>query len=129
MDRHPPPPGLVRVAVEEGRRAPQLDADVQPQRSERGPYAQPESRRGPDDGIEPPVEAFHVEIDTYHNQNDPFYEPGPSNHIAVTLNGDPADHVLLADGLNLELLYQPGGAGNIFGRSRQVPEGAVLSHQ
>ena len=49
-----------------------------------------------------PVEAFHVEIDTFYNQNDPFFEPGPSNHIAVTLNGDPSDHVLLADGLYLE---------------------------
>ncbi|MDP6946869.1 MAG: hypothetical protein QF464_22155, partial [Myxococcota bacterium] len=48
------------------------------------------------------VEAFHVEIDTFYNTGDPFYDPTSSNHIAVTLNGDPANHILLAANLSLE---------------------------
>ena len=45
------------------------------------------------------IEAFHVEIDTWKNTN---YSDPLTNHIAVTLNGDPANHVLVADGLILE---------------------------
>jgi hypothetical protein len=46
------------------------------------------------------VDAFHVEIDTWHNVyngNTEFHtDPTEQNHIAVTLNGDPGDHVLWA---------------------------------
>jgi hypothetical protein len=45
------------------------------------------------------IEAFHVEIDTWYNEN---YADPTTNHIAITLNGDPSNHVLVADGLILE---------------------------
>ena len=42
------------------------------------------------------INAFHIEIDTWNNQGDPIYDPTPSNHIAVTLDGHPGDHKLWA---------------------------------
>ena len=48
------------------------------------------------------VEAFHLEIDTFYNTGDPFYDPTSTNHIAVTLDGDPENHILIASGLYLE---------------------------
>ena len=52
------------------------------------------------------AEAFHVEIDTWHNKyngNSEFHtDPTPENHIAITLNGDPGNHVLWAPVPNIE---------------------------
>ena len=52
------------------------------------------------------AEAFHVEIDTWHNVyngNSEFHtDPTPENHIAITLNGDPGNHVLWAAVPNIE---------------------------
>jgi len=52
------------------------------------------------------AEAFHVEIDTWHNiynGNSEFHtDPTPENHIAITLNGDPGNHVLWAAVPNIE---------------------------
>jgi hypothetical protein len=44
------------------------------------------------------VDAFHVEIDTWHNliPNNPIQDPTSQNHIAVTLDGNPSDHKLWA---------------------------------
>lgn len=43
------------------------------------------------------VDAFHIEFDTWHNGGDPNTDPTPGNHVAITLNGDPGDHLLWAD--------------------------------
>lgn len=40
------------------------------------------------------LDAFHIEFDTWENKGDPNQDPTPNNHIAVTLNGDPSDHLL-----------------------------------
>jgi hypothetical protein len=52
------------------------------------------------------VEAFHVEIDTWHNVYDGggnlHTDPTEANHIAITLNGDPGNHVLWAEVPNIE---------------------------
>ena len=43
------------------------------------------------------VEAFHIEIDTYYNSTGgghPMQDPVDVPHIAVTLNGNPDNHVL-----------------------------------
>jgi hypothetical protein len=42
------------------------------------------------------IEAFHLEIDTWHNDGDPVTDPTPGNHLAVTENGDPGKHKLWA---------------------------------
>ena len=45
------------------------------------------------------VEAFHLEFDTWYNtpgDNSGVQDPTEDNHIAVTLNGNPAEHVLWA---------------------------------
>lgn len=41
-----------------------------------------------------PISAFHIEIDTWYNQGNPIWDPTADDHIAVTLGGDPGDHVL-----------------------------------
>lgn len=47
-----------------------------------------------------PVPALHIEFDTWENKivpnGDLFDDPTPSDHIAVTLDGDPGSHVLWA---------------------------------
>lgn len=51
------------------------------------------------------VEAFHVEIDTFHNTysgGHPMQDPTSSNHIAVTLDGNPDNHVLWANTPSIE---------------------------
>lgn len=50
------------------------------------------------------VETFHVEFDTYFNndQNGGIADPTSTNHIAVTLNGDARNHVLWSEAANLE---------------------------
>jgi hypothetical protein len=40
------------------------------------------------------VTAFHVEFDTYYNQE--YNDPTTENHIAITLDGDPGNHLLWA---------------------------------
>jgi len=40
------------------------------------------------------VTAFHVEFDTYYNQE--YNDPTQENHIAITLDGDPGNHLLWA---------------------------------
>ncbi len=51
-------------------------------------------------------DALHVEIDTWHNQYNGTTElhsdPTPDNHIAVTLDGDPGDHILWAAAPSIE---------------------------
>lgn len=42
------------------------------------------------------VEGFHIEIDTWENLGDPITDPTPQNHIGITLDGDPGNHVLWA---------------------------------
>lgn len=44
------------------------------------------------------VDAFHIEFDTYHNAIDPTL----GNHVAITLNGDPTNHLLWTDTPTLE---------------------------
>jgi hypothetical protein len=48
------------------------------------------------------VDAFHIEFDTWRNTGDPNTDPTPSNHVAITLDGDPDNHVLWADAPTLE---------------------------
>lgn len=42
------------------------------------------------------VEAFHIEIDTWHNSKpgNPMDDPTDQNHIAIALDGNPDNHVL-----------------------------------
>ena len=44
------------------------------------------------------VDAFHIEFDTYHNAIDPTLV----NHVAITLNGDPTNHLLWTETPTLE---------------------------
>jgi len=44
------------------------------------------------------VDAFHIEFDTYHNAIDPTLR----NHVAITLNGDPTNHLLWTETPTLE---------------------------
>jgi len=44
------------------------------------------------------VDAFHIEFDTYHNAIDPTL----GNHVAITLNGDPTNHILWTETPTLE---------------------------
>lgn len=52
------------------------------------------------------VPGFHIEVDTWENRivpnGDPFDDPTPENHLAVTLNGDPGNHVLWSPIANIE---------------------------
>jgi hypothetical protein len=51
------------------------------------------------------VEAFHIEFDTWQNITNGVEchtDPTAEDHIAITLNGDPADHVLWAAVGNIE---------------------------
>lgn len=51
------------------------------------------------------ITAFHIEFDTWYNQlNDAEYHTDPTteNHIGITLNGDPGNHILWAALPNLE---------------------------
>ncbi len=43
-----------------------------------------------------PVEAFHVEIDTWYNSEPFIADPTQSNHIAINLDGNPGGHPLWA---------------------------------
>jgi hypothetical protein len=49
-----------------------------------------------------PVKAFHIELDTYYNGEALINDPTTSNHLAVTVNGDPGDHKLWVELPNLE---------------------------
>jgi hypothetical protein len=40
------------------------------------------------------ISAFHVEIDTWFNQNNPITDPTPDDHLAISLNGDPGTPLL-----------------------------------
>ena len=40
------------------------------------------------------LDAFHIEFDTWENLGDVNYDPTPQNHVAITLDGDPSNHVL-----------------------------------
>lgn len=40
------------------------------------------------------VDAFHVEIDTWHNRESFIVDPTSDNHIAINLDGDPMGHPL-----------------------------------
>jgi hypothetical protein len=40
------------------------------------------------------VDAFHIEFDTWQNSNDPVDDPTSQTHIAITLDGNPSNHVL-----------------------------------
>ena len=58
-------------------------------------------------GVAPPcgqstVVAFHVEFDTFMNNNDPFTDPTYADHIGVLLNGNAADHKVYAEVPGLE---------------------------
>lgn len=48
------------------------------------------------------ITAFHIEFDTWHNANDPITDPIPENHVAITLDGDPGNHYLVAAVPSLE---------------------------
>lgn len=51
------------------------------------------------------ITAFHIEFDTWYNRlNDAEYHTDPTteNHIGITLNGDPGNHILWAALPNLE---------------------------
>ncbi len=41
-----------------------------------------------------PVRSFHIEFDTWYNNADPVTDPTSANHIAITQNGDPTNHLL-----------------------------------
>lgn len=46
------------------------------------------------------VESFHIEFDTWYNtpgDGSGVLDPTENDHVAITLNGDPATHVLWAD--------------------------------
>ena len=40
------------------------------------------------------VDAFHIEFDNWQNSNDPVDDPTSQDHIAITLDGNPSNHVL-----------------------------------
>ena len=42
------------------------------------------------------IEAFHIEIDTWHNTGDPNFDPTSDNHIGIMQNGDASNHYLWA---------------------------------
>ena len=51
------------------------------------------------------VNAFHIEFDTWYNElNDAEFHTDPTrqNHVGITLNGDPGNHVLFAELPTLE---------------------------
>lgn len=52
------------------------------------------------------VDAFHIEFDTWHNvfngSNEFHTDPTDQNHIAITLNGNPGEHVLWTEFPELE---------------------------
>lgn len=43
------------------------------------------------------VEAFHVEFDTYPNTGTPNTDPTSNNHIAITLDGNPSNHLVWSE--------------------------------
>ena len=53
-----------------------------------------------------PVEAFHIEFDTWYNiyngSTEFHTDPTRENHIGITLNGNPGDHVAWAEAPTLE---------------------------
>jgi hypothetical protein len=48
------------------------------------------------------VDAFHIEFDTWENDGNPNVDPTSQNHIGITLNGDPSNHLLWTEVPNLE---------------------------
>jgi hypothetical protein len=48
------------------------------------------------------VNGFHVEIDTWYNNQPWINDPTTQNHIAINLDGDPGSHVLWAATPNIE---------------------------
>ena len=65
------------------------------------------------------VEAFHVEIDTWHNVDNGdtqlHTDPTPENHIAVTMNCDPEEHLLWTEVPNIEDLRWHTVTVNVIG--------------
>ena len=63
-------------------------------------------------GVAPPYgdwegNAFHIEIDTYYNNpatsgDELHLDPTSNDHIAITLDGNPAEHLLVYDAGNIE---------------------------
>lgn len=49
-----------------------------------------------------PIEAFHVEFDTWYNGEAPMFDPTQENHAAINLDGDPGRHYLWAAVPSLE---------------------------
>lgn len=49
-----------------------------------------------------PTNSFHVEIDTWFNENTPITDPTPNNHIGIMLDGDAGNHVLWSSVASLE---------------------------
>jgi hypothetical protein len=49
-----------------------------------------------------PVTAFHIEIDTWYNDESFIQDPTTLNHIAINLDGDPGTHPLWVAEPNLE---------------------------
>ncbi len=47
-------------------------------------------------GVSMAIEAFHIEIDTWHNNGDPNVDPTLENHIGIMQNGDATNHYLWA---------------------------------
>lgn len=52
-------------------------------------------------GVSPPcgtmeVSGFHIEFDTWQNNGSPIVDPTSESHVAITLDGDPGDHLLWA---------------------------------
>lgn len=43
------------------------------------------------------INAFHIEFDTWHNNEFGLGDPTTSNHVAINLNGDPGGHQLYKD--------------------------------
>lgn len=41
-----------------------------------------------------PVNAFHVELDTWQNSNNPVNDPTSADHLAITLDGNPSNHIV-----------------------------------
>jgi hypothetical protein len=48
------------------------------------------------------VEAFHIEIDEWHNTGDPNVDPTYQNHIGIMQNGDASNHYLWAPVPNID---------------------------
>lgn len=49
-----------------------------------------------------PISAFHVEFDTWYNNEAPMFDPTSENHVAINLDGNPGGHPLWAPVPSLE---------------------------